>query len=72
MGEALLECLRRSSILRDRLASRRRIAGLRLQLQDGGEVSSEDVLAATMDARANTKGVTFVAFTATPKAKTME
>ena len=41
-------------------------------INDGGEYSSEDVLAATMAARASTKGVTFVAFTATPKAKTME
>jgi len=41
-------------------------------LADGGEFSSEDVLAAQMAARASTKGITFVAFTATPKPKTME
>jgi type I restriction enzyme R subunit len=42
------------------------------ELEDGGEVSAEDVLAAQMAARATDKGITFVAFTATPKAKTME
>ena len=41
-------------------------------LGDGGEVSSEDILAAQMAARASEKGITYVAFTATPKAKTME
>jgi type I restriction enzyme, R subunit len=42
------------------------------ELNDGGEVSSEDILAAQMAARASDKGITYVAFTATPKAKTME
>jgi len=42
------------------------------ELEDGGEVSTEDLLAAQMAARADDRGVTFVAFTATPKAKTME
>jgi type I restriction enzyme R subunit len=42
------------------------------ELADGGEVSAEDILAAQMVARAADKGITFVAFTATPKAKTME
>jgi len=42
------------------------------ELEDGGEVSGEDVLAAQMSARAEDKGITFVAFTATPKAKTIE
>lgn len=42
------------------------------ELKDGGEVSTEDILAAQMKARASDKGVTYVAFTATPKAKTME
>jgi type I restriction enzyme R subunit len=42
------------------------------ELKDGGEVSSEDILAAQMAARASDKGITYVAFTATPKAKTME
>ena len=42
------------------------------ELADGGEVSTEDILAAQMAARANDRGITFVAFTATPKNKTME
>jgi type I restriction enzyme R subunit len=42
------------------------------ELADGGEVSSEDILAAQMAARADGTGITYVAFTATPKAKTME
>jgi type I restriction enzyme R subunit len=42
------------------------------EIKDGGEVSSEDILAAQMTARASDAGITFVAFTATPKAKTME
>jgi type I restriction enzyme, R subunit len=41
-------------------------------VEDGGEVSAEDVLAAQMAARADDAGITFVAFTATPKNKTME
>ena len=40
--------------------------------QDGGEVSTEDLLAAQMAARANDAGITYVAFTATPKSKTLE
>lgn len=42
------------------------------ELNDGGEVSTEDILAAQMAARAGESGITFVAFTATPKAKTLE
>ena len=42
------------------------------ELADGGEVSTEDILAAQMAARADDGGITFVAFTATPKTKTME
>lgn len=42
------------------------------ELEDGGEISSEDILAAQMAARADDKGITFVAFTATPKNKTLE
>ena len=42
------------------------------ELNDGGEVSMDDVLAAQMAARADDSGITFVAFTATPKNKTME
>jgi type I restriction enzyme R subunit len=42
------------------------------ELNDGGEISSEDVLAAQMKNRAADGGITFVAFTATPKNKTME
>jgi type I restriction enzyme R subunit len=41
-------------------------------LGDGGEVSAEDMLAAQMAARAADTGVTYVAFTATPKGKTLE
>jgi type I restriction enzyme R subunit len=41
-------------------------------VEDGGEVSTEDILAAQMAARASTKGITYVAFTATPKTKTLE
>uniref|UniRef100_UPI0035B38846 type I restriction endonuclease subunit R n=1 Tax=Aquabacterium sp. TaxID=1872578 RepID=UPI0035B38846 len=45
-------------------------------LADGGEVSTEDLLAAQMSAKAGMAGtasaVTYVAFTATPKAKTLE
>ncbi|WP_305250049.1 type I restriction endonuclease subunit R [Pseudotabrizicola sp.] len=39
---------------------------------DGGEVSAEDLLAANMSARAGVNGITYLAFTATPKAKTLE
>jgi type I restriction enzyme R subunit len=42
------------------------------QLNDGGEVSTEDILAAQMANRAEDGGITFVAFTATPKNKTLE
>jgi type I restriction enzyme R subunit len=46
------------------------------ELADGGEVSTEDLLAAQMANRAGhgegDKGITYVAFTATPKAKTLE
>ncbi len=42
------------------------------ELHDGGEVSSEDILAAQMVARADDSSIIFVAFTATPKNKTME
>ncbi len=42
------------------------------ELADGGEVSTEDILAAQMATRADAGGITFVAFTATPKTKTME
>ena len=41
-------------------------------LADGGEVGTEDLLAAQMAARANDQGITYVAFTATPKSKTLE
>ncbi len=42
------------------------------EFQNGGEVSMDDVLAAQMKARAAEDSTTFVAFTATPKQKTME
>jgi type I restriction enzyme R subunit len=41
-------------------------------LNDGGEISAEDILAAQMTARAADNGITYVAFTATPKAKTLQ
>jgi type I restriction enzyme, R subunit len=43
-----------------------------LEISDGGEVSTEDILAAQMSNRAEDGGITFVAFTATPKNKTLE
>ena len=42
------------------------------ELEDGGEVSTEDVLVAQMAAKADDTGITYIAFTATPKAKTIE
>ncbi|ABN76963.1 type I restriction endonuclease subunit R [Cereibacter sphaeroides] len=39
---------------------------------DGGEIGTEDILAAQMAAKASSAGISFVAFTATPKAKTLE
>ena len=42
------------------------------ELAEGGTFSTEDILAAEMAARASDKGITYVAFTATPKAKTLE
>ncbi|QDV56473.1 type I restriction endonuclease subunit R [Rosistilla oblonga] len=41
-------------------------------LEDGGEVSTEDLLTSQMAANANDAGITYVAFTATPKPKTLE
>jgi type I restriction enzyme R subunit len=42
-------------------------------LEEGGEVSTEDLLTARMTGRAGADaGITYVAFTATPKAKTLE
>lgn len=43
----------------------------RAEVNDGGEFSMDDLLIAEMAARADA-GITYVAFTATPKAKTME
>lgn len=43
------------------------------ELQDGGEIDTEVLLAANMQARVGgSKGLTYVAFTATPKQKTLE
>jgi type I restriction enzyme, R subunit len=42
------------------------------ELEEGGEVSAEDLLAAEMAARATADGITYVAFTATPKQRTLE
>ncbi|MCR8896799.1 type I restriction endonuclease [Gordonia sp. GONU] len=41
-------------------------------IEDGGSVDTEDVLAAEMTARAVATNISFFAFTATPKAKTLE
>lgn len=42
------------------------------ELEDGGEISTDDILAAEMANRVKERGITYVAFTATPKAKTLE
>lgn len=46
------------------------------ELADGGEISAEDLLAAQMAAKAgnneNAADITYIAFTATPKSKTLE
>ena len=42
------------------------------ELQDGGEVDTETLLAAQMEARTGGKSLTYIAFTATPKGKTLE
>lgn len=44
----------------------------RAELEDGGELSSEDILAMEMASRVADSGITYIAFTATPKAKTLE
>lgn len=41
-------------------------------LDDGGEVSIESLLALQMEARANATNISYFAYTATPKAKTLE
>lgn len=41
-------------------------------LDDGGEIDTEAILAAEMAARADSPNLSFFAFTATPKAKTLE
>ena len=42
------------------------------ELNDGGEISTEDLLATQMAVRSADGGISYVAFTATPKAKTLE
>lgn len=42
------------------------------ELQDGGEIDTEAVLAVQMEARTGGTGLTYIAFTATPKSKTLE
>lgn len=42
------------------------------ELNDGGEISTEDMLALQMQNRSADSEITYVAFTATPKAKTLE
>lgn len=41
-------------------------------LDDGGEVDTEAILAATVSAKASANNISYPAFTATPKAKTLE
>ena len=42
------------------------------ELQDGGEIDTEALLAAQMAGRSGGAGLTYIAFTATPKGKTLE
>lgn len=42
------------------------------QLEEGEELSTEDLINASLEAQANRHNISFFAFTATPKAKTME
>jgi type I restriction enzyme R subunit len=42
------------------------------EIEDGGEVGFDDVLRVQMTARTADTGITYVAFTATPKSKTLE
>ena len=42
------------------------------QLEEGVELSAEDVIVASLEARADNKNLSYYAFTATPKAKTLE
>lgn len=42
------------------------------EIEEGKELSAEDILGAQMAARASDTGITYVAFTATPKGKTLE
>jgi len=42
------------------------------ELADGGEIDTEVLLAAQMGTRARQQGITYVAFTATPKPKTLQ
>lgn len=44
----------------------------RAELEDGGELDAEQVLAAEMAGRADSANLSFFAFTATPKTKTLE
>jgi len=42
------------------------------QLEDGDELSAEDVMNLTLEARAGSQNISYFAFTATPKGKTLE
>ena len=42
------------------------------QMEEGVEISAEDVIVASLEARTNSKNLSYYAFTATPKAKTLE
>ncbi len=54
------------------VVSDRTVIDHQLQEADGGEVSIEDALIAQMEAKAGNQGITFVAFTATPKDRTLQ
>ena len=42
------------------------------EFEDGGSIGTEDILVMQMSGRASEAGITYVAYTATPKAKTLE
>ena len=42
------------------------------QLEEGVELSAEDIIVASLEAKTNNKNLSYYAFTATPKAKTLE
>ena len=53
-------------------AKKLRLALTAEQIEEGEEISAEDVMLASMEARVQPKNISYFAFTATPKAKTLE